>query len=200
MEDAIELEYQVTLEDYLEANKAVIKNNFSKPWISWGILKLLPASIAISGLSFILFSVLLLVNFNDDYINHLLSNWFGIKKLYTFDEITLLIFGCLLVVLAIVFILFFTSEFVCKFKSKQWENSWQNNLNVAEIRKITIDNTGLNLESDAFNITCQWAAITRFIESESVFVLYLFTGERKIVPKRIFINEDTINKFRDLLE
>jgi hypothetical protein len=35
MEKAIELEYQITLEDYLDGNKTIIQYNHRKKWIFW---------------------------------------------------------------------------------------------------------------------------------------------------------------------
>jgi hypothetical protein len=114
------------------------------------------------------------------------------------DRIITTVIGCLGLILGIV-CFFWMKELFVRLNLLGLQKSWQKYPIMGEKRKLIFKESGLILESDTFKINCQWNALTEVVEGKSVFVLRLFTGETKMIPKRIFTSENQLNEFCRLL-
>jgi hypothetical protein len=203
MEEAIELEYQVTLEDYLDGNKAIIQYNHQKKWISWLTIEVFAIVTIACGIFYIFLGILELKSLGIPWLNHLLLDWLEINSSYNFsttDRIFFILFGCFWLVSGVFLGLMARPNFSSKLHSIGWKKSWQKYPIQGEARKLKVSELGLNLESQTLNINCQWSSLTRILEGDLVFVLFLFTGETKMLPKRMFTSEAQIEEFRELLD
>jgi hypothetical protein len=203
MEEAIELEYQVKLEDYLDGNQAIIQYNHRKKWISWLTIEVFAVVTIAFGIFYVFLGILELNSLSISWLNHLLLDWLEIDRSYNFstiDRITIIFLGCFCSMLGIFLGLMARPKFNSKLYSIGWKKFWQKYPIQGEARKLKVSEFNLTIKSQTLNINCQWSSLTRFIEGELVFVLFWFTGETKILPKRMFTSETQLNEFRELLD
>jgi hypothetical protein len=193
MNREIELEYQVTLEDYLDGNQAITKEIFDNSWL----LRTLPFFLVFFGLFCIFLGF---IWFNQSSVNTLVLNLAEIDQTSETDAMLEVVGGILCLMLAPIFYLLRQTKSIVNSKSKGWQKFWEQNSVMGEARTLKANELSLTLESQTLNITFEWSALTKVLEGELVLVLCLFTGETKMLPKRMFTSEVQMNEFRQLLD
>jgi YcxB-like protein len=195
----IQLDYQITLPEYIEGNQAVYKAKLSRPWLLWGLFRALPVLMLLSGVLMLWTGIFALTHISGIESSNPLLISMGVNQLSEDDATIYVVFGCISLAAFIVYPLFLRPNFIVKMGRTNYEQTWQKNPLMGECRTLTATEAGLDLKSESLQITWEWATLTRVVESQMVFILYWFTGEGKMISKQCFSSEDALNQFRELV-
>jgi YcxB-like protein len=195
----IQLDYQLTLSEYIDGSQAVYKANLTKPWVLWGLLRGLPVLTLLSALFFLWTGIFALNYTSDTEINNSLLVLMGVEQLSRNDAITFVVLGCISLLASISLPIVLRPNFIIQAQRKRYEQIWQKNPLMGEYRTLTVTEIGLDLKSESLQINSEWSTLTRVVESQMVFVFYWFTGEAKMISKQYFPNEEELNQFRELI-
>jgi len=70
--------------------------------------------------------------------------------------------------------------------------------NLAREQVLKMDEAGLRVKTDAFQVENSWSSYTKWRETSNFFLLYLGARQFEIVPKRAF-SAPQLDEFRELL-
>lgn len=194
----IQLDYQITLPEYIDGGQTVHRAKLANPWVLWSLFRGLPVFGVLSAFLSLWMGIFALNYPSGTEINNPLLVWMGFDQLSGDDATTYIVLGCMGLLAAIIFPVFIRPNFLVR-QTRSYEQTWQKNPLMGECRTLTATEIGLNLKSESFQITCEWSTLTRVVESRMVFMLYWFTGESKMISKQCFTSEDALNQFRELV-
>jgi YcxB-like protein len=195
----IQLDYQITLPEYIEGNQAVYKAKLSRPWLLWGLFRALPVLMLLSGVLMLWTGIFALTHTSGIESSNPLLVWMEVDRLSEDDATTYVVLGCISLAVSIMYPVFLRPNFIVKMGRTNYEQTWQKNPLMGECRTLTATEAGLDLKSESLQITWEWATLTRVVESQMVFILYWFTGEGKMISKQCLSSEDALNQFRELV-
>jgi hypothetical protein len=177
----MELKYPIVLEDHLDAHQASLEYNFSRPWVRWGLLRILPIFLIVSSLYFFL----------SDY-----------SYLSDLDLVVLQVFSYLNLLGGVLLPFLLRPKVIASspFRRRERDRAWQNTPIMREARTITATENGLTIKGETWETFWKWNACHYFFETEQGFLIRFFSGESRFFPKRIFNSEAQIYEFRQLLK
>ncbi|WP_299489387.1 YcxB family protein [Acaryochloris sp. IP29b_bin.137] len=173
-----DLQYEITAEDYLEADLSW----FFQPWFQWGIVRGVPAGLILYCLNSVLFYEQL---FDPGSEYYLLFN--------------LAFFG----VIAIIFARVMRPQALSKIRRKIINRATAQDPSRIGKRQTVVDETGLYLDKvDHFDRKrLLWQDICRLRETENLFI-FDFKHKRQctFIPKRALDSEQHITDFRQTIQ
>jgi YcxB-like protein len=196
----IQLNYQITLPEYIDGSQSIHRAKLTNPWVLWGLFRALPVLGLLSAFTMLWTGIFVLNHPSGTVSNNPILVWMEFDRLSRNDAITYVVIGCLSLLASISFPTFLRPTLIVQAQTKKYEQTWQKNPLMGECRTLTVTKSGLSLTSESFQISCEWATLTRVVESQMVFMLYWFTGEMKMISKQCFTSEDALNQFRELVQ
>lgn len=176
--------YQLTVEDYLEAQQ-LIERNTKSFWLNLGIIGLCLSQV-----------IICLVRFR--YLDFLVFKELNFYYEQSNDELYRSIGSY-----ALCFFAYFGMVFPKLNPLAYWtaEKDLQKNFIKAESKEISITSEGIAIASQNYRQYYQWQAITKTVENNKIFLLY-YSRDREciVIPKRVFNSESELNNFRYLLD
>jgi YcxB-like protein len=176
----IQIEYQLTPKDCLEAIQANVASSQKKKerWMN-----LLMAGIT-------LFSALQWIWRSID------GSWAQIPGYTLTDAI---FFSFIFPGLSILF-LFRGNPKLNFLKRRSIERNWHRNCVISEYRTLSATETELIIAAESFRESRQWQHYVSFIQTERIFVLYYDRNLYHILPKRAFNSAEELMTFKDLIQ
>jgi hypothetical protein len=177
------LQYEITNEDYLDADMAW----YSRPWFKWIIIRGLPAFLIVSSITLTLF----------------FDKAFGEET-----EFNKLYFRFLLGAAFFISIIFFTvmkPNALAKNLEKRVNKSIDQDLTLVGRRQTLIDELGIlvSKEKQTIKIQVLWNDICNIQETDNLFIFcfldYKRTKQRTFIPKRAFESNNQLADFRNAL-
>jgi YcxB-like protein len=196
----IQLDYQITLPEYIDGGQTIHRAKLTNPWILWGFFRGLPVFLLLSAVLSLCMGIFALNHPSGAEVNNPLLVWMGFDQLSGDDATTYIVIGCVGLLISIIFPVLARPNVIVHMGRTNYEQTWEKNPLMGECRTLTTTEAGLDLKSESFQITCEWATLTRVVESQMVFILYWFTGEAKMISKQCFTSEDALNQFRELVQ
>jgi hypothetical protein len=194
----IQIDYRITLSEYIDGSQAINRIALENPWMLWGIFRGLPVLTVLLAFVSLWLGVYLLGH--PELTNDVLT-LSGLEQL-SVDATTFVVCGLIGLLLAICFAAYLRPGAITKNRRMidESEQKWQKDLLMGESMMLTVTDSGLSLMSESLQINCEWNALTRVVESQMVFVFYWFTGESRMVSKQFFASKDSVDQFRGLIQ
>lgn len=176
----INLDYQITFQDDLDANETNAEYKLSLSWFKW-ILRGLSLLIILSGLGIAIATIEESQNLND---------------------------ALLLIGLSILFIVIGLSvPWLTKpsqarsfFNRREIEKRWIKKAGLAEFRNLTLTETELILKTQFSETVYQRNCSKVFFEGKKGLVVRFYGGQNRYIPKRIFENRQQIEKLKNFCQ
>ncbi|WP_404784679.1 YcxB family protein [Altericista sp. CCNU0014] len=195
----IQSDYQITLPEYIDGGQAINKARLANPWMLWGVSRGVPILGLLTAFFSFWIGIFALNHPSGTGIDNQLLVWMQFDRLSGNDAATYIALGCISLVASIVNSVCLHPSVFMRGQRKSCERTWQKNPLMGERRTLTATEIELSLNSKSLQITWEWAALNRVIESQMVFIVYWFTGESKMISKQCFASEDELDRFRDLV-
>jgi YcxB-like protein len=196
----IQLDYQITLSEYIDGGQAMYKARLMNPWVLWGIFRGLPIVVLLFSILFLWTGIAILTQPISNEITNSLLIWMGANQASQGDEKFYLASGCIGLLVSSIFPVFIRPNVIVRGHGKTYEQTWNKNPLMGAYRTLTATETEFSFKSDSFHFAGEWSTLTRVIESPMVFIFFFFTGECRMISKQSFPSEDLLNQFRDLVK
>jgi YcxB-like protein len=194
-----QLDYQITLSEYIDGCQAIHKARLMNPWVLWGIFRGLPILGLLAGILFLWTGIAILTQPSNNEITNSLLIWMEANQASQGDEKFYLAWGCIGLLVSGIFPVFIRPNVIVRSHGKTYEQTWNKNPLMGALRTLTATATEFNFKSDSFHVTGEWSTLSHVIESPMVFIFFFFTGESRMISKQSFPNEDSLNQFRNLV-
>jgi hypothetical protein len=196
----IQLDYQLTLPEYIDGAQTIHKVKLMNPWVLWGIFRVMPILTLLASILFLWTGIAILTLPTSNEIMNSLLIWMEANQASQGDEKYYLALGFIGLLISGIFPVFIRSNAIVRSHKTTHEKAWHKNSLMGEYRTLTASVTEFSLKSESFHVTGEWSTLTRVIESPMVFVFFSFTGESRMISKQSFPSEDSLNQFRDLVK
>lgn len=174
------IKYEITLQDDLDAKQTYNEWNFNRPWLKWIAIRGFPIFLCLSSLFYILLGI---YNSNDPYST--LS----------------IVIGIFFLIIGIIFPLFMKPEIAqSNLNRRSLQKKWNQYYSQKNKRNIVLTETEFIFKTSHSEMAWSWQVLKSFYEGTRGFKFDFFSGHTRYIPKRVFANQVQIENFKQLVQ
>ena len=175
----INIDYKITFQDDLDANETDLEYKFNLPWFKWGVVRGTSLSLLLLGLYYIIWES---------------------KEFTSSDANWIIATGIFFMTIGIAFPLLMQPKMTqSSFNRLNMPKRWRKKNNTEEIRNITLTEREFVFKTEYSESAWTWKGLKQVFEGSKGFQIWFYSGQKKYVPKRIFENNEEVERFKSIL-